>query len=152
MGCRAGGDPPKIVATIELYNRYTEAVIAELALAGIRWCELGEGCTWDEAIAVLSCAPAWGPLQRAMNPQNWIWGIPGYDEIVTVVELLATGNVQRGNASGAKRSDFPKRIRRPYEEREVVESHKVGKPEDARVVDSLLSEYAGVDFSAVLTR
>ena len=120
MGCRAGGYAPKIVATIELYDRYTEAVIAELALAGIRWCELGEGRTWDEA--------------------------------VTVVELLATGNVQRGNASGAKRSDFPKRIRRPYEEREVVESHRVGKPEDARVVDSLLSEYAGVDFSAVLTR
>lgn len=148
----AGGYPPKIIATIELYNSYPEAVIAELAPAGIQWHSIGETHTWDEVISVLTCSPPWGAIQRAMNPKTWIWGVPGYDELVTVVELLATGNVQRGNASGAKRSDFPQRIRRPYDERDVVEKKTVGKAEDARIAAAIVNEHTGVDFASVLTR
>lgn len=152
MERRTGGYPPKIIATVELYNQHTEAVIAELAPAGIQWHNIGDTHTWDEVISVLTCAPPWGPIQRAMNPNTWIWGVPGYDELVTIVELLATGNVQRGNMSGAKRSDFPQRIRRPYDERDVVEKKTVGKAEDARVAAAIVNEHTGVDFASVLTR
>jgi len=86
-----------------------------------------------------------------MNPKTWIWGVPGYDELVTIVELLATGNVQRGNASGAKRSDFPQRIRRPYDERDVVEKKTVGKAEDARVAAAIFNEPTRGVFSSVFS-
>ena len=54
--------------------------------------------------------------------------------------------------SGAKRSDFPQRIRRPYDERDVVEKKTVGKAEDARVAAAIVNEHTGVDFASVLTR
>jgi len=81
-----------------------------------------------------------------------VWSLPGYDELVTMLELLATGNVQRGNASGAKRSDFPKRIKRPYDERDIVDEKKIGRAEDARVAVSIIDEHTGADFASVLTR
>lgn len=152
MGVRAGSNPPKILATIELYHTHTEAVLAELTPAGIRWDSIGEVHTWDEVISLLSCAPPWGPLSRALNPKEWVWSLPGYDELVTMLELLATGNVQRGNASGAKRSDFPKRIKRPYDERDIVDEKKIGRAEDARVTVSIIDEHTGADFASVLTR
>lgn len=38
-----------------------------------------------------------------------------YDQLQTMVEILATGNVLHGNQSGAKRSHFPERAKRPWE-------------------------------------
>ena len=127
-------------------------MIAELHPAGVVWSQIGERHTWEEVISILTCAPPWGPLHRALNPKEWVWGIPGYDELVAIAELINVGNVQRGNASGAKRSDFPKRVRRPYDDRETVEETKVGKAEDARVAVALVNEHTGTDFSSVLAR
>lgn len=141
---------PKILATLDLYRRHPEAVIAELLPAGIRWSDIGETFLWDEAIAVLTCAPPWGPLSQALNPKDWVWGIPGFDQVVLISELLATGNVQRGNQSGARRSDFPERTRRPYDEREIVDQKTVGKPVDVVDAAAVMFDYTGLDFSTVL--
>lgn len=81
---------------------------------------------WGDVAAAVYTEPPWGPINRAILGNDWLWSLPGYNELVTVVELLATGNVQRGNQSGAKRSDFPNRVRRPGDEREIVDQTTLG--------------------------
>lgn len=93
---------------------------------GLRWSDIGYTCDWNDVIVALDSEPPWGPIHRTRDPKNWLWGLPGYDEIITLVELIATGNVQRGNQSNAKKSDFPKRITRPWDERSTVNERKLG--------------------------
>lgn len=108
---------------------------------GLRWRNIGirPDTTWADVIAVLETEPPWGVVTRAILGSDWVWALPGYNELVTLAELTAAGNVQRGNQSGAKRSDFPKRIRRPNDEREIVDQKKIGKTSvDASLMAEML--------------
>lgn len=108
---------------------------------GIRWRYIGEDeFDWDDVVAVINTEPAWGPINRAILANDWAWALPGYNELVLLSELLSVGNVQRGNQSGAKRSDFPDRVRRPWDNREVVDERKIGGKNavDAQVMSQML--------------
>lgn len=120
---------PKIIQMIQLHRRYPLQVESRLLEFGIRWRSVGEDptTTWDDVVAILETDPPWGTVTRAILGSDWIWAIPGYNELVSLIELTAIGNVQRGNQSGAKRSDFPKKVRRPNENREIVDQKKIGK-------------------------
>lgn len=54
------------------------------------------------------------PYMRASDP-NWYWRDPLFDLVLSVVETLQVANVQRGNPSGASRSKFPERVKRPWD-------------------------------------
>ena len=70
---------------------------------------------WSDCYALVRTLPYDSPLHRELEPKLWFWRNPAFDLMVTAVEALITGNVQRGNASGAKKSAFPKRIPRPWD-------------------------------------
>lgn len=114
---------------------------ARLLEMGLRWSEVGYSCDWQDIISALESEPPWGPIHRAKEPKNWLWGLPGYDELVSLLEMTAAGNVQRGNQSGAKKSEFPKRIRRPWDERDTVNERKLGGTKvSLEEMDRLLEE------------
>lgn len=119
---------PKIISLIRLHEEHALAVEARLLEFGIKWSHVGgeNPHDWGDVAAVVYTEPPWGPINRSILGDKWLWSLPGYDELVTLVELIATGNVQRGNQSGAKRSDFPKRVQRPGDEREVVDQTTLG--------------------------
>lgn len=70
--------------------------------------------TWGDILAVIYTEPPGGPISRAQDPEDWKWYLPGYDQLQTITEQLATANVLHGNQSGAKKSELPERAPRPW--------------------------------------
>lgn len=89
---------------------------------------------WRALVEAIENEPPWGPLHRAREPRDWKWYVPGYDELVTLMELTRMGNVQRG---GGKKQDLPKRIPRPWDKTEKQLTATVVAPE---VIDKRLAE------------
>lgn len=87
---------------------------------GLDWDSVYGGGYWDDAIAAIETEPPWGPVHRAEKPDEWVWYVPGYDEILRLVELTNIANIQRGNQSQAERSAFPKFIKRPWDKAKQV--------------------------------
>jgi hypothetical protein len=80
------------------------------------WREIGIGeHDWMDCWAVIQTLPYDSPLARQMHPKQWFWRNPMFDLVASAVDLLGVANTQRGNASKAKRSSFPKRIPRPWD-------------------------------------
>ncbi len=78
----------------------------ELIILGLRWDDVGsDSLTWRDLKVIITQAREDGPLIRALFPDKALF-VPRALEIM--IHHLATGNVQRGNQSGAKREDFPK--------------------------------------------
>lgn len=81
----------------------------------MEWHRAGEpGNTWDLMISVIETDPPWGPVARALNGDDWVWYIPGYNNLQTLVETSVLAMYQRANK---KPTNF-KRAVRPWEKKE----------------------------------
>lgn len=95
---------------------------ARLIECGLRWDEAGKRRnTWRDILAVIYTEPADGPIHRAQEPEDWKWYTLHYDQLQTLVEVMATFTVLNGNQSGAKKSDMPERAKRPGDKSESQE-------------------------------
>lgn len=109
------GYRPKILALLELYRAHPAAVTTRLLECGLDWNRAGQpGHTWDLIQAVVESEPPWGPINRAVHGENWIWYLPGFDNLQTVMEGTVLALYQR---AGKKATDF-KRAKRPWEVKE----------------------------------
>lgn len=50
---------------------------------------------WANIHAAIKTAPPGSPLHIAQDPDNWVWGLPYYGELVNIFDLLSMGNAQR---------------------------------------------------------
>lgn len=91
------------------------AVEARLIECGLRWSDIGEDrhTTWREVLAVVETEPPWGPISRVKDSKEWVWYIPGYNELVTLLEQTILAGYQR---AGKKANGF-KPARRPWDKK-----------------------------------
>lgn len=96
-----------IVSLWELHDELPEAVEYELIRLGLRWRQVGtEVLSWRDLAVIVAQASPDGPLFQAKYPEE----IPQIrlERLLELVHYeLSVANTQRGNQSGAKRSDFP---------------------------------------------
>lgn len=50
---------------------------------------------WANIHAAIKTAPPGSPLHIAHDPDNWVWGLPYYNELVNIFDLLHAANAQR---------------------------------------------------------
>lgn len=109
-----GNTPPKIIRLIDLYDKHPQAVITRLLEYGLYFERAGEpGNEWSLIDAVLSTDPPWGPVSRAINGDKWVWYLPGFDQLQSLVESSALAMYQRAQ----KKPTGFKRARRPWDEK-----------------------------------
>lgn len=112
---RGERDPrPKIWGLIELHDLHPGAFEASLIRAGLRWRNVGTpDFTWGDCVAVVEHLDWDDPLARARNPNDWVWGDPLRDPVVSVIDVLAQMNAKTPRPKGMPASRLPKRIERP---------------------------------------
>ena len=91
----------------KLHEEFPEAVELELIALGLRWRHAGtEALSWRDLAVVVSQARPDGALVRAQAPED-----TPQIRMERLLELihyqLSVANTQRGNQSGARRSEFP---------------------------------------------
>lgn len=95
----------KLTGLLELHEAHPTAVEHELIRLGLRWRDVGsEAFTWRDLLVVVEEISTDSALMRAMHPD--IYAMPRR-EMELLAYYLNVANVQRGNASGARRHDFP---------------------------------------------
>lgn len=89
----------------------------------MRWDEAGKKRnTWADILAVVHTEPPGGPIHRAQDPDNWHWYTLHYDQLQSIVEIMATFTALNGNQSGAKKSQLPERAKRPWDKTSTQET------------------------------
>ncbi len=48
-------------------------------------------------------------MHIAQDPDNWVWGMPYYSELVNIVDLLRLSNLQRGGDKEGLKNFEPRR-------------------------------------------
>lgn len=109
---RRADHPPKILGLIDLYAKHPDAVTTRLLEFGLEWNRAGEpGNTWDLMVAVCATEPPWGPINRAQAGDDWVWYLPGFDNLQTLTEATVLSLYQRAR----KKATGFKRAKRPWE-------------------------------------
>lgn len=89
----------------ELHEQHPEPVEHELIRLGLRWRDLGTPrLSWRDLLVIVREAPRDSAITRALDPDAYL-AISRWLEGLSY--LLQVANVQRGNASGARKHDFP---------------------------------------------
>lgn len=126
MDCRSAGNHPKIIELIRLHEQYTDAFEATLIDRGLRWRDVAsDEFTWADCWAVMSTLPHDAPLNRAINPDTWFWYNPMFDVVTGIYDGLSQLVAVVTRRPGIKKSEVPKRTRRPWDKNEEVEVLKV---------------------------
>lgn len=94
-----------MIGLLELHEEFPEALEYELLSVGLRWRDLGtKRLSWRDLKVVVSQAPADGALTRSRYPDAHLL----LDRRLEILDWrLAVANTQRGNQSGARKSEFP---------------------------------------------
>ena len=108
---RWGDLGPKILEVLALYQQHPAAVRTRLVECGLRWDDCGVVESWTDVHAVLSQDAPWGPVARADKGKDWVWYLPGFDQLVAVFEAIKEGNYIAARKDPKK---F-KRARRPWD-------------------------------------
>lgn len=101
FGYYSGG----IIGLLLLHDEHPEAVEHEFIRLGLRWRNVGtDELTWRDALVIISQAEASGALARSKYPEFHEYFHRAAEMILYEIRTL---QVLHGNASKAKKSDFP---------------------------------------------
>lgn len=116
----------EISELIQLHTQYPSAFEASLIDRGLRWRDIAtEDLTWSDCWAVIDNLPYDDPLMRAINGKEWFWYNPMFDVVTGIYDGLSQLVAVVTRRPGIKRSEVPKRTRRPWDKNEEVEILKV---------------------------
>lgn len=136
MGVSECGGPYRIDGLLDLHGQYPGAVEASLIAHGLRWRDVGTpGFRWSDCIALLDNLPWDAPLRRAAD-DDWRWGNPIFEVLVTIAEATYNANVYRARGRKTRGSDLLK-IPRPWGKEKSVEKLG-GAPEPIADIDAWL--------------
>lgn len=105
-----GASLAEILGLVDLLNEYESAITYDCLSIGMRLIQLGtQKFTWGELLAIVQHSPHISALNRAMNPDEWMWDTTNH-LLADIDDQLHVANWQRGSG---KKKDFPKPIKRP---------------------------------------
>lgn len=85
-----------MIACLNSFAEHEDEVRARLLELGLSWDGKRTGkSNWANIHAAIKTAPPGSPLHIAQDPKDWIWGMPYYNELVNISDLLSLGNAQR---------------------------------------------------------
>ncbi|MFD8618262.1 hypothetical protein [Streptomyces sp. NPDC059513] len=99
-----------ILILVNLIDEHEEALAYDCIALGLRLRDVGsEDFTWGDLWTIVLQSPRSSALYRAMNPDEYAWGIEE-QLLAAAVDALNVANWQRGQG---KKKDFPAPIPRP---------------------------------------
>lgn len=114
MGGGVGHQRGGILGLHRLLDEHGEAIRYDLLALGRDLDELGDSLSWVDLRAVVRHSPRTAALARAVHGEGVDWDA-GVHLLATAVDLLASGNWQRGGGKGVR----PKPLKRPQEKRRI---------------------------------
>ena len=119
----------KILSLLQLRDEHPEAFDATLIQAGLRWRDVESSSprrrahAWADINAVIATRAWDSPLSRQTD--QWWWGDPKHDVLVSTLEMTAAVNVKTPAPKGVKKSDFV-RVPRPWDKRNDKKAKRIG--------------------------
>lgn len=87
---------------------------ARLLEGGISLEQVGtREASWDDAVAWVESESPWGAIHRALDPESWVWYIPGFSILVTIAE----NQVLASYANSDEKPPKDVRVPRPWDKK-----------------------------------
>lgn len=116
MGQRLGDSGGGIWGLIQLHDEHPRAFEASLIRAGVRWRDVGSvDFTWADCVALIETLSWDDPLTRAVHPDDWAWGNPMQDIVVSLLDMMIQVNAKTPVQDKRMKANLPKRIPRPWD-------------------------------------